>query len=849
MRQQQHLIGSTAGAILLVILGWPDLSPAEGPLAAHDVLYFDPGPVGSAVASRAVELNPESDYSAELGYGWTQRPQQVLERRDLQRSRTPLTIDGVSGKQFEFQADIASGEWHVILWLETGERVRDWPRIIVQGRQQTLAWQPLRPSAEPRRAPPKQFRVFHSTTAVSSAGVRIKLVAQDSVRLLGISLIRQTGPTSSEHHAFLREVEAASDYRNGRPLSDLLRQAKAWRDKNPDDAFYAIWQHRLELLESGERYYSMRGWQWADEEIGLGMFDRHPQVVMLLDGFLMASPMEAEPLTERARYLRGRLLYWMAKERGGAREFAAAAKDLHAVAAKHPDDDVVAMYLDKRVDLPDACDCLEPTPGAPAWSTAEREALCRLRLLVHWWVTQRQTANGELGGKYGDDVEMLRWWAPLCLAGDETALRGWKLLADGVWHSKHLVDGYARKVADVEHAAEFIADTTPLMLLYDDHPCYVERLAFSARHFESLWTGISTGGNRHFRSAWFGATEIDSDGPRGRDVEYNTRAVQALRYLAWRRPDPSLIRLLHEWSTAWANAAMRSDKGKPKGIIPASIRFPDDAINGDGQNWHQSNMFWDYYDWEHYAGSLMLDQLLFTYTLTDDERLLEPMFASLELIRSEAPRLDQNKPKRLVEGSRAWTADRLIRTSLFWNVVEQWRDLTGDSQWDDLIRKHGTAFGRYRISGDEQHLAEGLNSLLEDVRYNTPLKTTEAVYTDRVRVSDAELLKKMLTGDGIQHNLSPFYAVSWQQTDSDFTALVRGSGPEHLEVDLFYHGTAEREVNMRVWKLTPGEYELRCNASEQAPHIERVSVSEPGQRIPVTLPAQRLLHLSLRQAP
>ena len=34
-------------------------------------------------------------------------------------------------------------------------------------------------------------------------------------------------------------------------------------------------------------------------------------------------------------------------------------------------------------------------------------------------------------------------------AGDTTALHGWKRLADGVWESPHVADGYAAEAADV----------------------------------------------------------------------------------------------------------------------------------------------------------------------------------------------------------------------------------------------------------------------------------------------------------------------------------------------------------------------------------------------------------------
>jgi hypothetical protein len=259
-------------------------------------------------------------------------------------------------------------------------------------------------------------------------------------------------------------------------------------------------------------------------------------------------------------------------------------------------------------------------------------------------------------------------------------------------------------------------------------------------------------------------------------------------------------------------------------------------------------MFWDYYDWKHYAGSLMLDQLLFTYTLTKDERLLQPMFMALELIRSNEAASTDRDGDSLVEGSPAWAASELIRCTLFWNVVEQWRFLAKDPRWDDLIMQHGTAYGRYRISGDERHLLVGLNRVLEDTRYNTPLTTTEAIYTDRVRVQDSQLLKAMLTGDGIQNNLSPYYAVSWERTDDNFTALVSETSPDRLETQVFSHGPEDCEAVMRIWQLSPGKYLLHCTSRGMPPHKELVTISQPGQRISIALPSRRLLHVTLQRA-
>src|SRR5262249_1674329 len=158
-----------------------------------------------------------------------------------------------------------------------------------------------------------------------------------------------------------------------------------------------------------------------------------------------------------------------------------------------------------------------------------------------------------------------------------------------------------------------------------------------ATHFDRLWTGKTALGHRFFRSAWFSATDLVTKEPEGRDVCYNSRAVKALRYLVWRRHDQNVVQLLHEWSLAWVDAALRVDKNKPKGLIPASVRFSDESLNGDGPNWYKAGMYWPYFDWDCHGNSMILDQLLFTYTLTRDARLLVPMFLTLDMIRAEEP--------------------------------------------------------------------------------------------------------------------------------------------------------------------------------------------------------------------
>jgi hypothetical protein len=56
---------------------------------------------------------------------------------------------------------------------------------------------------------------------------------------------------------------------------------------------------------------------------------------------------------------------------------------------------------------------------APLWARAEREALRRTTDVIHWWIDHRQTEDGQLGGGWNDDVELLHGWDLPVLACDD----------------------------------------------------------------------------------------------------------------------------------------------------------------------------------------------------------------------------------------------------------------------------------------------------------------------------------------------------------------------------------------------------------------------------------------------
>lgn len=832
------------------VLSASGLNAADLPAAERRVWRLDTGPENTGVRDSMLRLGPADLYDPGKGYGWKQSPNDAFVRQELARSRDAAIRDGVAGEHLELKVDASPGAWRIVLWLDIRDRSARPPRVAVNGQPVPVVWPNFKPQAEPVTTPSKLYSVTFASATAAERGLTLKLSASegDVVRLLCLTLLREVSAELPAQKHLREQITAAGRYSSDVDLEKLAGDLRTAAVKTPNNGWAVYWRTRLEMLVQAEQLYAMAGWQRARDTTGLGMFDRLFLAGLLLDGLLGEKIEPTDPLAERAAALRGRLFYWLAKQRGGQRETQRSMDDLGFLLQRYPNDPLLAMYAGQRIDTPDPCDLLRPTPGAPAWSNAQREALCRLRQTAHWWVEQRQSDTGEFGGKWGDDVELLRWWAPLAVLGDEVALRGWQKLADGVWNSRYVSGGYAARVSDVEHAAEYVADTLSLLSVCTDDPVYVERLRPSLSLFRNLWTDVTPRGNRHFRSTWFSSTEVDATPPRGRDVEYNTRAVQPIRYLAWRTGDRDAIESLHEWSLAWRLAALRTDKQKPRGIMPASIRFPDESINGDGANWYEADMAWPYYQWEHHCGTLLLDQLLFAYTQTGDRALLEPLRLSLQLVESlDDENLAKDALREAVSGSPAWAAERLRQSRRFWSVAEQYRLATGDDHWDELIANYGTSYGRYRVTGDEHHLVTGLTDVLEHLRYNTPLMTTEALHTDRVYVSGSELIKAMLTGDLAIDNTSPYYAVTWEQTDPHFTALVREAQTDHLVLDIYSHATEQRTVAMRLWQLAPGAYLLRQKAAAGRPVKEPkvVHVAARGDRHLIQVPSQQLVTLSM----
>ncbi|MDO8542215.1 MAG: hypothetical protein Q7S40_17385 [Opitutaceae bacterium] len=818
--------------------------------------YFDATPAtGAASAATEVQLlRPETVFDAARGFGWTRPPTSTFAEKSWLGVRSPAMSDGVVGNHYTLRLALAPGRWTAIVFLDDGYRDAHLVTLAVDGRVVPHNPREFGLEEEPSPPPINRFRVAQLAFECRGGATELRFAHQSphGARLLALHVLPDPKSTSEAEQWFLRQIHNAGRIDSRVSLEALRFELASHASESAMAAFAHYWKAQLDLLAEAEHWHQTGGWNHVSVQTRSSMFTRYKNALSLLDALVEHPDGAAFPLRPRALWLRARLLYWIEVEQHLAKDKEAFLRDIATLRATHPEHRLIAMYAGEKVDEPDPWDNYAPPVGAPAWSTSQFEALQRLRDVAHYWIDERQIPNGELGGKPDDDVETLRWWPTLMFSGDGKVTEAFARMAEGVWFSKHVHRGYSKEPRDVEHSAEFVADTVPMMALITRSDLWIDRLAWSHGHMRDLWTGRNTRGELQFKSAWIGATAIQAEPPKNRDVSMNARATKAVRFFAWLRKDAAAEKLLHEWSRTWARAALRTDKGKPAGLFPASLRWPDAAINGDEPSWHRAAMFWHYFDWT--ADGLLYDQLLYSWLRTRDAELLKPMEETLRFLNGWA---DATRRSRQPEGSAGWAADRLFRSADFWGVVAQWRLETADTRFDSLLKQHAPPYLRFRLTSDAQSLAAGIEkSMLAHLRYNTPLRTTEVLFTDRIHVardvdnwSGVDLVVAMLTGNHVPDGMSPYYHVAWERAPQTFTALVRAASERELSADVFLHQRQPAGITVRLFRLMPGDYQLTLSAGAHVLLKRDETIAAPDHRLNFDLPGHTVVRLQLTAKP
>jgi CARDB len=476
---------------------------------------------------------------------------------------------------------------------------------------------------------------------------------------------------------------------------------------------------------------------------------------------------------------------------------------LAEIEALFPMNDLVRMYKGEKVPWGEGFR-LDPVPkGAPGWAVNQRELRARVDHIVEWWFDNRQDPNGELGGGWEDDCETLRRWAVSSICcGNPKIEAGIAKLVDGIWTSGELVNGYDRVFKDVEHSSEMSADTSVMIALAYGDPLYFERFMETTRTTLDVHTGVNDRGHRHFRSMKMSATEVGESERQAVDALYCGRAMRPAAMVAWYSNIPLATKLVHDWAMAWSEDTFRAGKGKPAGIMPATVRFADGDMEGPSGQWWSPGLG-DLYLWRAGNQDMVLGKILGAWMLTGDRALLAGPVAQFTLLQRAAA----NPPDNPEAGSADWAGAQLASESK--RLIGMYHAYTGDTQFDDVLMTRAGGYPRFMSNGDVTAVEKAHAGSLNNMRVNLPMVTSEVRGTDRVAL-DPDSLLGPLTGSPVSITEPPAYAVTWRGVNPDFTALVRGFDSTSLSTWIYSFADAPPSPTARLWRLDPGKYELRC---------------------------------------
>ena len=301
---------------------------------------------------------------------------------------------------------------------------------------------------------------------------------------------------------------------------------------------------------------------------------------------------------------------------------------------------------------------------------------------------------------------------------------------------------------------------------------------------------------------------------------------------------------------------LRTDKGKPYGVVPSAIRYEDDAIGGHADNWHHPGLFWRYFDF--HGGADMLQQFLVTYDLTGDEKYLEPIELALKLVsKFEGKSLNDT-----AIGSEEWVVKILRSSDNFAETIEKWRLLTGKTEYDALLIKYGSEYLKFYLSGDIEHIEFGSRKVLDGIIHNRELLTTEGYFTDRIEIGDlhksmvlgAGHLESIYTGSSLFEGFYPFHSVTWKELGEDFASIVIESTKENLSLWVYNTGDSTKTGTLSFWRLAPGKYEIQQGPDkdynslpDKIEYQDIIEISSRSATRPVTLPPKSSQIIILRQ--
>lgn len=518
---------------------------------------------------------------------------------------------------------------------------------------------------------------------------------------------------------------------------------------------------------------------------------------------ILALGLENNPFYHKSLLYQARYKYGDGQEGGAPRVVQEARDEMKKLMEIWPDNRILRQFTGEKIPWGD--EYLADTEKHPAWAAYLREAYARDIAIMERFVETRQREDGQFGGGYGDDVEMMRTWMQIAAISSaaKTARAGIERLCEGVWNNV-LLNGYDKGLGDVEHSSEPSADTVPGMLLVrHGDPLWVERNLQSCHTIKNYFMGMDPNGYPRFKSSWFGAMQVGDESFGGGDTGYCGRPMKHFLWAAW-QGNPDAKDWFVGWADGWRNATVREIDGKIAGIPPLSIWYSTGGITPpfDEHTWYSREA-------NHWAHQPMTeDAILAAYWLTEDPKFLVPFNLAMQ-IASRGP-----LPRDPQPGSPEW---QMLSISHLPNnmPMEQtkvglYRWLTGDRAYEEYTWRTADPSLKFMMNGDLDAYQRTFEGAARHARYNIDMMTTEVMAMDRAGVPAALAIFGAYTGaiSGMRDVATPTFAVTYDTPTTDFAALVMHASRERLRIWMYNFDEQPMPIGLKLWRLRPGRYIL-----------------------------------------
>jgi len=528
-----------------------------------------------------------------------------------------------------------------------------------------------------------------------------------------------------------------------------------------------------------------------------------------------------------------------------------------------PQNTIARMYLGEAIP---SRQILPEEPQAPRWAIYTREAIERCNYLFEWWVDNRLNWQGEYRGGEDDDCEMWRTWAPVLIGFDNPKLtQAERLFCRSLLNQPFVKRGYSDRAVDVEHTSEPTTDTlTPMLHLEPREKEWINRTLRILDLMEKRWTGINERGFLQFKSVYFTSTKVNADPNKTCDTPRHFSAVIPI-LLYWQRTGDTRCReIISSWLNTWTDASLCTDGGKPAGILPAAIHWPDGRTCGTNELW------WDpqchpkeptLYQWpmglSHVTHALVLG-----HYMTGESSYLDPI-RSLVALRLKY--LDEpNNPEKDNPGTSLWAASQDIGLCCS-SAAAKYRFLLGDTCFDDYLKKEGSTYILYRVNptpSNFDHVIDSIEKTARVLRYNTESHTSEARFTDRFfsdrfnkmlpkdsplynTAVDAELLYNAVTGDPGGVYVMPLNAVRWMTPPKNLGVFVTDSIFSLFNALLYNFEDQDRRIDAEFYLLKPGLYTARVISDSKVESEYELEVTGRITPLTFTLPSRQECRLNI----